>query len=122
MKVKIKRIENGILPAYKREGDVCLDCYARLAEDNIALPAHSSCLVNLGFALELPEGYEAVVRPRSGLSMQRINVSIGTVDINYRGEVKACVTNDTDMTYVICNKERVCHFELVEKSPENFFV
>lgn len=72
MEVKIKKIKDGILPAYKREGDVCMDCYSRTdivvekkKEDIMEVTERT--LVPLGFALELPFGYEAVIRPRSGL-------------------------------------------------------
>lgn len=97
MNVKIKIIEGGKMSHYSRDGDACLDCHARIAAGMINIPAHSRCLVNLGFALELPECYEAVVRPRSGLSKQGIDICVGTVDSNYRGEVKACVVNTTEM-------------------------
>ena len=73
MFVKIKRIENGKLPAYKRTGDVCMDCYARTF--NI-IPAFGRKLIPLGFALELPMDYEAVIRPRSGNSKDGIDVCL----------------------------------------------
>lgn len=114
MKVKIKRIENGRLPEYKREEDVCLDCYARLARDSISIPSKSRCLVNLGFALELPANFEAVIRPRSGLTIQKIDIGIGTIDTNYRGEVKACVINNSEGSYVVKNGERICQLAIRE--------
>ena len=86
LKVKIKLLEGGKLPEYKRDGDVCLDCYAR---EDVEVSFGERELIPLGFALELPEGYEAVVRPRSGLSFKGLEGAIGTIDTNYRGEVKA---------------------------------
>lgn len=88
MQIKTKLLENGILPSYSREGDACLDCYA--AED-ITIKFGETKKVRLGFALELPEGYEAQIRPRSGLSLKGIHVQLGTIDSNYRGEVNAIV-------------------------------
>ena len=114
MNVKIKIIEGGKMPMFQREGDACADCYARIADniDHISIPAHSRCLVNLGFALELPEGYEAVVRPRSGLSLQKIDVCIGTVDSNYRGEVKACIVNNSEGSFDVKNGDRICQLAI----------
>lgn len=114
MNVKIKIIEGGKMPIFQREGDACADCYARIADDinYISIPAHSRCLVNLGFALELPEGYEAVVRPRSGLSLQKIDVCIGTVDSNYRGEVKACIVNNSEGSFDVKNGDRICQLAI----------
>ena len=114
MNVKIKIIEGGKMPMFQREGDACADCYARIADniDHISIPAHSRCLVNLGFALELPEGYEAIIRPRSGLSLQKIDVCIGTVDSNYRGEVKACIVNNSEGSFDVKNGVRICQLAI----------
>lgn len=114
MNIKIKVIENGKIPEFKREGDACVDCYARIADniDHISIPAHSRCLVNLGFALELPKGYEAVVRPRSGLSLQKIDICIGTIDNNYRGEVKACIVNNSESSFDVKNGDRICQLAI----------
>ena len=111
MFVKIKRIENGKLPAYKRTGDVCMDCYARTF--NI-IPAFGRKLIPLGFALELPMDYEAVIRPRSGNSKDGIDVCIGTIDTNYRGEVMACVCNTLDEDFRIEEGDRICQLAIRE--------
>ena len=108
MDIKIKLVGNGMMPEYKRSGDACLDCHARLGADRICIPAHSRCLVNLGFCLELPDGWEAVVRPRSGLSASGIDNAIGTIDSSYRGEVRACVINNTDGAFDIADGDRIC--------------
>ena len=124
LKVKIKLIEGGKLPEYKREGDVCLDCYARLSEVETIYPSENG-KIPLGFVLELPEGYEAVVRPRSGLSSNGIDVSIGTIDINYRGEVCAIVCNNSYTVsfigvrgepFIINNGDRICQLA-IRKAP-----
>ena len=111
MKVKIKKIKRGKLPIYKREGDVCMDCFARYKVTVFGL---GRSLVPLGFALELPKGYEAIVRPRSGLSKEGIDVSIGTIDTNYRGEVMACVHNTEYDDFVIEEGDRVCQLAIRE--------
>lgn len=111
MKVKIKQIDGGKLPAYKRVGDVCMDCYARTF--NI-IPAFGRKLIPLGFALELPVGYEAIIRPRSGNSKDGIDVCIGTIDTNYRGEVMACVCNTLDEDFRIEEGDRICQLAIRE--------
>lgn len=120
MKVKIKIIDGGKLPEYKTEGAACADCYARLSAPFISIPKGKRCLVNLGFAIEVPEGYEAVIRPRSGLSKTGIDVAIGTIDWDYRGEVKACVINNTDGDFDIHNEDRICQIKIQKAEQFEF--
>ena len=125
MKVRIKIMDGGKMPKFKRIGDACMDCFSY---EKATVEAHSRKLIDLGFALELPEGFEAVVRPRSGLSAKGIEVAIGTIDSNYRGVVKACVINNTNEPYDIMKEDRICQlairktesviFEVVENLSE----
>lgn len=119
MNVKIKIIEGGKMPKFQYKGDACADCYARIADniDRISIPAHSRCLITLGVALELPEGYEAVIRPRSGLSFKGVDVCIGTIDSNYRGEINACIVNNTDSEVYVKDGDRIC--QLAIRKTEN---
>lgn len=103
--VKFKLMENGKMPSYTREHDACLDCYS--AEDIVIRP-NSRQLVKLGFAMQLPNEYEAIIRPRSGNSKKGIDVAIGTVDSNYRGEVMANVINNSDEHFTIAFGDRIC--------------
>ncbi len=119
--VKIKLIKGGKLPQYKTSGAVCADCYAR-TEEPIVVPAGSRKLVPLGFAVELPHGYEMVIRPRSGFTSKGIDNGIGTVDEDYRGEVMACVINTLSEDLVINNKERVCQMAIREVPAIQFKV
>ena len=59
--VKIKLLEGGKMPEYGTDGAACADCYVNLAADEINIPPMSSALIGLGFALEIPEGYEVVI-------------------------------------------------------------
>ena len=111
MYVKIKKIKDGQIPAYKREGDACMDCYAR---EYVMIKHGERVLVPLGFAMELPVGYEGVIRPRSGLTKDKVDVFIGTIDSNYRGEVMACVENNSGNTIVVGPKERICQLAIRE--------
>jgi dUTP pyrophosphatase len=110
--VEFKVIENGKLPTFESAGAVCADCYARIGTQFIKIPQHSRCLVNLGFAVAIPEGYEIVIRPRSGLTRIGVDIGIGTIDTDYRGEVKACVINNTCGDYVLNNGDRICQMAL----------
>ena len=127
-KIKIKLFDGGKLPEYKTTGAVCADCYTRLDEQKIVIPAGSRKLLPLGFAVELPYGYELVIRPRSGFTSKGIDVGIGTIDDDYRGEVMACVINTLADDLVIQNGERICQiairqvpafeFEIVDELSE----
>lgn len=117
MKVKIKCFEKGMMPECKRVGDACFDCHARTDEGEVIIPPGSRTLIPLGFALELSEGYEAVVRPRSGLSAAGIDIAIGTIDSNYRGEVKACLINNSGDEFEIKDGDRIC--QLAVRRTEN---
>lgn len=111
MNVKIKKIKDGTLPSYKREGDVCMDCRSRVHQ---CIEVGERKLIPLGFALELPEGWEAVIRPRSGLTSTGIDNAIGTIDTNYRGEVKACVINNSYAAIYIEPGDRICQLAIRE--------
>ncbi len=112
MDINIKLIDGGKIPEYKHEDDACADCYARLPTENITVLKGKRTLVPLGFAIELPKGMEAVIRPRSGLSKKGIDIAIGTIDAGYRGEVMACVINNSNEDFVIHNLDRICQMKI----------
>ena len=112
--VKIKIFEGGRKPAYQRDGDCCLDCYAR-EEKTVFL--HQRVQIPLGFALELPEEYEAQIRPRSGLSKKGVEVSLGTCDENFRGELQATVYNNSNEDFKVDVGDRVCQLA-IRKAPK----
>lgn len=107
MKIQIKLIEGGRLPEFKTDGAVCADCYSR-CKNPIEIKPNSRALIPLGFAVELPKGYEMVLRPRSGMSKNGIDSVIGTIDFDYRGEVMACVINNIDKAISVENDTRIC--------------
>ena len=107
MKIKIKLIDDGRLPEFKTDGAVCADCYSR-CEEPIEIKPGERKLIPLGFAVELPKGYEMVLRPRSGMSKNGIDLAVGTIDYDYRGEVMACVINNTDKAISVENDTRIC--------------
>lgn len=99
VKVQIRRVRDGKaavpLPRYMTEGSAGLDLAAAL-EDEVVLAPLERALIPTGFALALPPGFEAQIRPRSGLALKRgvtlVN-SPGTIDSDYRGEVQLAVIN-----------------------------
>lgn len=115
--VKVKLMDGGKMPEYKTKGAVCADCYAR---GEHIVPAGERILVPLGFAVELPHCYEMVVRPRSGFSAKGVDVAVGTVDEDYRGEVSACVINTLSESVLIKNGDRICQIA-VREVPEISF-
>lgn len=119
--VKIKIIEGGRLPEFKTEGAVCADCYARLNVLRRIAP-HKRAKIPLGFALELPSDWEAVIRPRSSLTLGSVDNGIGTIDVDYRGEVSTVVINNSDNYFTVENGDRVCQIAIREAPKVKFTV
>lgn len=107
MQIKIKRINGGKLPTYESDGAAGADCYARI-EETILLQAGKVIMIPLGFSVEIPEGYEMQIRPRSGLARKNgITVITGTIDSDYRGEVGAIVLNTENKSFEINPGDRI---------------
>lgn len=109
MIVKIINTSTNELPAYQTAGAAGLDIRANL-EESIVLAPLQRMLVPTGLFLEIPEGYEVQVRPRSGLAAKHgitvINAP-GTIDSDYRGEVKVPIVNLSDESFTIAHGERI---------------
>lgn len=110
IKVSIQQLEHALgmpLPSYETAGAAGLDL--RAAAD-MALEPGARGLVPTGIAIALPEGYEAQVRPRSGLAVKHgITVlnAPGTIDSDYRGEVKVPLINHSDQAFFILRGDRI---------------
>lgn len=117
MKVKIKVMKGGRIPEFKHSDDACADCYARIGCGETIIPKGARMLIPLGFAIELEKGWEAIIRPRSGLSSNGIEVSLGTIDAGFRGEVKACLVNNSGAELTVLDGERICQLA-VREAPE----
>ena len=97
------------LPAYATPGSAGMDIRAAVEEDLVLKPGDTA-LVPTGFAIALPEGFEAQVRPRSGLAAKHgvgILNSPGTIDSDYRGEVKVILTNFSRQDFVVRRGDRI---------------
>ena len=123
MEIKIKS-ESGIVPAYETAGSVGMDIRAYLKEPVELLPGQRA-LIPTGIYLEIPEGYEVQIRARSGLAIKRgiglVN-GIGTIDSDYRGEVKITLINWGDEPFVISNGERVAQMVAARYEKVEFTV
>ena len=110
MTVKIVNKSDKNLPAYETSSSAGMDLRAYLPEGPITLKPMQRTLVPTGLFMEIPEGYEGQVRPRSGLAIKNgITVlnTPGTIDADYRGEVKIILINLSDTDFVINSGERV---------------
>ena len=92
MKVKLIRFSNTKMPERAHYNDAGLDCFTT---EFVKLMPDERKKVKLGFGIELPDGYVALLLPRSSLNAAGIRVEIGTIDAGYRGEIQAVVVNDS---------------------------
>ena len=109
MEIKIINQSNHALPAYETAHAAGMDLRASLTEEIIIKPLQRS-LIPTGLFIELPVGYEAQIRPRSGLAYKHgITVlnSPGTIDADYRGEIKVLLVNLSDTDFKVSNGERI---------------
>lgn len=122
MNVKIKLLEGGKMPQYKTEGAACADCYCNIKSDRISIPPLSTCLIGLGFSLEIPEGYEVVIEPRSSFAFKELGLVVhGEIDYDYRGQLMANVYNMNPVNdLVIKNGDRICQIKLLPVYHMNF--
>jgi dUTP pyrophosphatase len=114
MKVKIINRSNNALPAYETAHAAGLDIRAHLSEAMSIAPMQRQ-LIPTGLFMELPIGFEAQIRPRSGLAFKNgITVlnSPGTIDADYRGEIKVLLINFSDTVFVVEPGERIAQMVL----------
>lgn len=125
MKLKIKKLYNDtILPKYAHKGDAGMDCYAHI-DNPVYIESHERVLIPLGFSIQLEEGYEAQIRPRSGLSLKQglsLANCVGTVDENFTGEVCAIVLNISKDIITINPNDRICQMVINKYETANLEV
>tara|TARA_B100001063_G_scaffold235999_1_gene255230 strand:+ start:169 stop:606 length:438 start_codon:yes stop_codon:yes gene_type:complete len=115
VKVLIKKLDPTIkLPEYKTEGASGMDLIAFLNQ-SIKIKPKKSSLVPTGLSVAFPENYEIQIRPRSGLAAKN-NISVlntpGTIDSDYRGEIKVILYNHGDSDFTINNGDRIAQMVL----------
>ena len=115
MKVKIINKSSYTLPSYATEASAGMDLKANLTE-SISIQPLERKLVPTGLFMELPMGYEAQIRPRSGLAFKHgitvVNAP-GTIDADYRGEIKVALINLSQEAFVIEPGERIAQMVIV---------
>ncbi len=109
MKVKIVNASKHQLPSYETPASAGMDLRANLDEPVVLKPLERA-LIPTGLFIELPVGYEAQIRPRSGLAIKKgitlLNTP-GTVDADYRGEIKIILANISNEEFVVNDGERI---------------
>ena len=116
IKVLLKKLDpEVILPSYKTKGTSGMDLMAFLKEPIKILPS-TSCLIPTGISLAIPEDVEIQIRPRSGLAAKS-NISVlntpGTIDSDYRGELKIILFNHGKKDFIVNNNDRVAQMVLM---------
>lgn len=123
MEVKVVNKSNHRLPEYATIGSAGMDMKANILEPVVLKPLRRE-LIPTGLYIAIPEGYEVQIRPRSGLAC-KYGITVvntpGTIDSDYRGEVKVCLINLSDTPFVVNPGERIAQAVLnkVEKIEWN---
>jgi dUTP pyrophosphatase len=116
MKIRIVNHSRHSLPAYETKASAGMDLRANLAAEVVLKPLERA-LIPTGLFIELPVGYEAQVRPRSGLAAKK-GVTVlntpGTIDADYRGEIKVILVNLSDEAYAVQDGERIAQMIIAE--------
>ena len=120
--LKCKILDGAILPSYKTSGSAGADICALLDEPKI-LKVGERFAVPTGLSFEIPEGYEIQIRPRSGLALNNgvtlLNAP-GTIDSDYRGEVKVILINLGDKDFEINNGDRIAQMVISKYEKVSF--
>lgn len=122
MIVKLVNTSNNPVPAYATEQSAGMDLRANL-ESPVTLNPGERKLIPTGLHIQLPAGYEAQVRPRSGLALKKgITVlnSPGTIDADYRGDIGVILYNASDSPFVVENGERIAQMVVTRYEQVEF--
>ncbi|MBR3567544.1 MAG: dUTP diphosphatase [Salinivirgaceae bacterium] len=122
MRVNIINKSNNALPAYETASSAGMDLRAFVDADVVLKPFERK-LIPTGLYIELPDGYEAQIRPRSGLAIKSgITVlnSPGTIDADYRGEIKVILINLSQDEFTIKSGERICQMVIAKHEKAEF--
>lgn len=123
VQIKYKCMEGAIVPEYKTEGAAGADVCAFVSEP-VVISKGSSKIIPTGVFYEIPEGYEIQVRPRSGLAAKNgigILNSPGTIDSDYRGELKIILINFGETDFTVNNGDRIAQI-VVSPVTQGIFV
>ena len=115
VKILVKKFDKNIkLPTYKTSGSSGMDLVAYI-KNKITIDPGKTVMIPTGIAVAIPKNYEIQIRPRSGLAAKK-NISVlntpGTIDSDYRGEIKIILFNHGDKEFIINNKDRIAQMIL----------
>ena len=118
--IKVKVLDNSItLPKYETVSSAGMDIRAFIPEGKIEIEPQERKLIRTGLCLEIPKGYEVQIRPRSGLALKNgITVlnSPGTIDADYRGELRVILINHSADRFLITNEMRIAQIVVAQFS------
>ena len=123
VKILIKKLNSKVkLPSYKTDGSSGMDLMAFIDKPISILPQKSE-LIPTGLSVAIPNNTEVQIRPRSGLAIKN-NISVlntpGTVDSDYRGEIKVILYNHGNKEFIVNNEDRIAQMVLVPLIKANF--
>ena len=123
VKILIKKLNSKVkLPSYKTDGSSGMDLMAFIDKAVTILPKKSE-LIPTGLSIAIPNNTEVQIRPRSGLAVKN-NISVlntpGTVDSDYRGEIKVILYNHGNKDFIVNNEDRIAQMVLVPVIKANF--
>lgn len=124
MKIKTTIKDDAMVPIYKTPGAAGADLCAALDEDVVIKPGERK-LVPTGLSLQIPQGFEGQVRPRSGIALNNgvtVLNSPGTIDSDYRGEIKVVLINLGEEPFIICNGDRIAQLVIAPCVQADFVV
>jgi len=109
-KIQIKKLSNSVsIPKYETPGSSGMDIAAHV-ESNVIINPGEKALISTGFSIAIPRGCEVQIRPRSGLAAKK-NITVlntpGTIDADYRGEIKVILINLGKEKFIIKNGDRI---------------
>jgi dUTP pyrophosphatase len=116
------KINGPYIPQYQSEDAAGCDLCATIAQDTV-IPPHGFSVIPTGIRIQMPPGYEAQVRPRSGLAFHHgigILNAPGTVDSDYRGEIKVILFNTSEKAYTVRNGDRIAQLVISQTVRAEF--
>lgn len=110
MQIKYKKKHPDAIPfQYTREEDACMDMFSLIDK---TLYAGETAIIPTGIILEIPTGFEGIVRGRSGLASNGIYVHLGTIDENYVGDIGIIITNNSNKLFHVVRGSRLAQFTI----------
>ena len=121
-KLRIVNTSNNELPTYATKGSAGMDLRANLQEDVVIAPGERK-LISTGLKISLPVGYEAQIRPRSGLALKKgvtVLNSPGTVDSDYIGDIGVILINHGEEIFTVSNGDRIAQMVIAKHETVEF--